>query len=544
MKLVSQISDSRNRDRVILAIIVALALLIRVLAASSRQMVEGDETVYLHMAQQLAAGNGFIDMLGNPSTVFMPMLPALIAASAFVLRDFVFSGYFVVIVFGSMLLVPAYMLASDLVTRRVGLMTAALIAVLPLTVDYSSRSYTEPVYSFFLLFAAVCALRMFDRGSLGLGALAGVLLGAAYLTNPAAVFFVPAFLVIAAVTAARRASLRTAMIRAALGMLAVFIILALPYVLYLHNELGRWTYSGKNASSNIAAAIRGQNLATPEYEREAMSLTEDGQDIVEMVRLRESSDPLSYFLAHPRTALRLFSEEVRAFYHEEAYKVMPVWLLLLSVVGLVLAAWRRERVRQAGYPLLLMSPLLLILTIDHRARFFMPYVPLMMIWAASGWEWIETRGSRWVTQGEPVSSSRRLALATSAVLALVIILPTAFMTQRLLQRQSYSTHFKDAGEWIRDNGGSGKRVMNRDFSSAFYADGTAVLLPYADYSMTTNYARQQEADYLVVSRQALHSSRPELGSALESEGGHPDWQLEHTVRPGTAEEVLVYALRS
>ncbi|MBE0429208.1 MAG: glycosyltransferase family 39 protein [Thermoleophilia bacterium] len=536
-------SGSRHSAPWILVLLVLFSLVIRVAVVLTRQMIAGDETVYARMAENLARGNGPLDMLGSPSTVFFLLLPIMIAGLSFIIDDIVVSGYAVAILFGSLLPVPTYLLGRDLAGERAGFMAAALVAAAPLTVQYSSRIYTEGVYAFFMLMAAWLVWRLLKQGRAADGAAAGLLVGLAYLANPAAVFYAVAFpvLLLAAALRSRLGILKMA--RGAALLLLVFFLLGLPYVLYLHGELGKWTYSGKTGYSNIAAAREGQRLATPEVEKETMALTGDGRSIVDMERLEESQDPVSFYLENPATGLKIFLGQIRIFYQEEFPKVMPLWLLPLLGLGLFSSGWDRNRAGAIGYTLLLAAPVLLIFMIDHRARFFVPFVPLGMIWVAQGWQRMEAWGRETAALSIGGRAGERLGHRIPAFLAAAVLLPTLILTLALAASESYSTEYREAGEWIKDNAGRDLRIMDREFSAAYYAGGTVVLIPYADYDRTTAYARFNEVDYLVIGRQALTAGRPELIRLLEEdEGSHPEWRLVHTVLKGADREVLVFEL--
>ncbi|MEK7818018.1 MAG: glycosyltransferase family 39 protein, partial [Actinomycetota bacterium] len=121
----------------ILLLIMAAALAVRVLAALSRSMIQLDETAHVRMAENLAEGLRPLDIAGLSATHFSPLFPLVTSGLGKLTGDFVISAYAVVIIFGTLLLVPAYLLARDLAGGRAGLMTAALVGAMPLFVDYS-----------------------------------------------------------------------------------------------------------------------------------------------------------------------------------------------------------------------------------------------------------------------------------------------------------------------------------------------------------------------------------------------------------------------
>lgn len=520
-----------------------LALVIRIAVVLTRQMVNGDQVVYSRMAEQIAQGNGLIDMHGVSSTIFMPLLPIFIAGVSFVLSDIITAGFIVEIFFGCLILIPAYFLGRELVSERVGLMTAALLMVLPLAVGFSTRIYTEGVYSFFLVTAAYFAWRMLHGGSLRFAAAAGVSIGLAYLANPAGVFYVVVFLILISIMAIRERASRIQYFKAGVLFLLPFLIFALPYVVYLHGELGKWTYTAKNGSDTIYATSQGYRFFTPEYEQTFSELSEDGTEVIGMKKWENSPDPVRFFLQNPKTYLRIAGNNMLTFYREEMPKVLPLWLLPLLGLGLFEAGWDRGKLKAISYTALLSSPIALIFAIEYRSRFFMPFVTFILVWFATGWsrleQWgVETVPRIWV--GE--TTRRRLIRLTPILIAGLVLVPPLLLISLDVRREGYKTDYRLAGEWLKDNAGSDQRIMDREENATFCAEGTVVQIPYADYGRSTNYARLKDVDYMIIDKVAIRDFRPGLTPLLEDESLHPEWRLVHSERGGPSGEVLVFEL--
>ena len=522
----------------ILALLILAALAIRVLAALTRPMIQLDETAYVRMAENLAAGNSPLDISGLTATHFSPLLPLLIAGVAFIVRNYILAAYIVVTVFGSLILLPTYLLGKELVNRKVGLMAAALMAVTPLFVDYSSRIYSESVYIFFLLLAIVFGRHMIMGCRIPCGTLAGASLGMAYLANPSAVFYLVALVSLAVVVGFVRGIGRR-MARSLVFFLVFFLLYATPYVLFLHAETGMWTYSGKSAG-NIYASTHSLRVNTMAWEKDLMSLSDDNQEVRALTV--NDQDPATFVLEKPLQAARILARQSQIFYAEELPRVFPLWLLPLLGLGLFARGWSRRRLAAIGYLLLMMAPALLILTMYVHSRFFMPFVPLAMIWAAEGWGRLEVWGAETI----PMVFSRRLQPRLEKwapwVIGAVVLLPLLAYAGATVLKQNYPLGYRDAGRRIKQEAGEGKMVMSREFSAAYYSGGTAVMLPYADYGRTTEYARAKGIDFLVIGRQELADWRPGLACLADEGFSHPEWRLIDSTRPGTDQETLIFKL--
>jgi hypothetical protein len=191
----------------------------------------------------------------------------------------------------------------------------------------------------------------------------------------------------------------------------------------------------------------------------------------------------------------------------------------------------------------MLLPALLILSMLAFPRFFMPYVPLVTIFIAAGWQRLEVWADETATLSifnEPLR--KRVVRAAPWLLAVAVLVPVLMVAGAQVARQDYAVEFKEAGLWLKEEVGSGKNILNREYSSAYYAGGTAVVLPYADYDDTTAYARYKEIDFLVISRKAIEGLRPQLAVLMEDDASHPEWQLVETIRPGTDRETYIFKL--
>lgn len=524
----------------ILGLLMLLALAIRVAAVLARPLIEMDETSYVRMAQNLAAGNGPLEITGLNATNFSPLLPLLIAGMASITRDYVAAAYIVSAVFGSLLLLPVYLLGGELSGKRVGLMAAALVAVMPIYVDYSSQIYSENVYFFFLLLSIVFARHMLRGCRVPCSTLAGASLGLAYLANPAAGFYLAAFLAIALVVALRRGILPQ-MTRAVLILMASFCVYAVPYVIFLHAELGRWTFNGQSTGNSYAAA-RGLRHNTVEWEREMLALTGAG-DSIRLYCLDDAADPVDNLVANPGQGLRILGRQVEYFYLNGVGRVMPLWLLPLMGLGLFGVAWTRSRAAAVGYLLVMMLPAFLVLTVyNSYTRLFMPFVALALIWVAQGWERLEHWGAASLATiaGEPTAGrwlSRIPWVAGGLVMAPLMLLAAITVTGH-----EYPVGYREAGESLAAVASPETKLMSRETAAAWYAGSKLVILPDADYEQMTAYARRQEVDYLVISRRDISERRPGLTVLEQEQSGHPDWKQIGMVREGTDEETMVFEL--
>lgn len=527
----------------ILVALILFALLLRILATLTRSIIQFDETAYVRIAENLASGKGLLDISGLTTTHFTPLLPFMIAGLAYLTGDYVVAGYAVVTLFGALLLIPTYLLGREMAGVRVGLMAAALMAVSPIFVGTKEYIYTESIFTFFLLLSAFFFWQTLNRWRFSCASLSAISLGLAYLANPLAVFFVVVFPVLALSVSIRRKLVKR-MLKVVALFLALFFLVASPYLIFLHSELGRWTLSGKEsfAHNNYAATHNLQRDDVREWEGAITSLDESGEEIVALSI--EKIGITEFFLNHPFYALKIFLKQTYDFYTEILYQLLPLWLLPLLGLGLFASGWDRRRALSMGYLVLLLSPVILILAMLAFARFFMPFIPIFMIWIGMGWQRLEHWGDETLYLSFGKERTGRLKRWVPRFAAVLVLLPIMILAAATTLSQDYPVELKEAGDWLRQEAGDGTRVINRDFSSAYYAGATAVLLPTADYRATTDYACSKDAQYMIIRSKDIDELRPGLAGLRDDPSAHPDWTLIKKIRPGTDQETLIYKLEA
>lgn len=502
-------------------------------------MIMGDELAYAAMAESLAEGSGLQDSTGKVTTNYTPLLPLISAAAGLLTGDFIRASVLVAIVFGSLLLVPAFLLARRLFGSRPALMTAALLAVLPMMISYSSRIYTESILIFFFLLALFLGWRLLTEGRRIDGPLAGLALGLAYLANPAALIFLGLIAVLVLVVCKMKYGWRRALSSLMLLVL-LFMVCAAPYIYFLHGQTGKWTLTGKGGGNSFTAFIGGQ-AGTPAWERAAHALDEDSGNIV-ISDTDLPSNPLQLVVTEPVKMAGFIAKEGYLLYSEKLQQIVPLWLLLPLGLGLFGIAWDRSQATRHLFLLLMVTPAALYLTVSSLPRYFAPFLAIAAIWIALGWQELE----RWGRQSITLSISGRwrqpFLLILPWFLAAVMLLPPLALTAFNLKDLEYPLGFRRAGEWVHAEYGDGHVVMNRNDSAAYYAGGRSVLLPVADYDDTTAYARRQGVDFLIIAQNELDNWRPELKVLLEPEG-HPDWGLVAVIDQGSKDEVFVFRLQ-
>lgn len=525
--------------------IIATAALIRIWAAHTHPLIMNDETVYARMAQNLRAGHLPWDITGRADTSWTPLLPIVMAGLRPFVGSMVTAGYVIDIFFGSLLLIPTYLLGAEMVNRRVGLMTAGLMAVSPLFVNYSSMIYSESIYIYFFLYAALFGWRLLTRRTLSAGILAGVSLAFAYVAIPTAIIYLVILIVLGMLVAHFNRSTKQ-LLKPLLFMVAVFLVIASPYVFFLHNQLHQWTFTGKDASGKSAALDNGWDT-TAGWNDGAMALTPNGTE-TQLDQVNQNSDSestLGAFFHHPAQRFKTFFNDLRQL-EENIPHIFFIGLLPLLGLGLFVEDWNLARAKRVGYTFLFVLPAVPMLAVwFDGVRFFMPFVPLLMIWIANGWRQLEIWGQKTLTHLTNKSGNGGLYVKlVSWIVVALVILPILPIDRGTVLAESYPVGMKEAGEAVHDSILDQKRLMCLETIPAYYAGDDWVEFPDGTYEQITKYARANDVDYMVIDAGDIMQWRPQLEILLEDKSKHPEWTLTAILdKKGGDDETYVFELQ-
>ncbi|HEX8161601.1 MAG TPA: glycosyltransferase family 39 protein [Pyrinomonadaceae bacterium] len=506
------------------------------LVVGVESVVSPDGVVYAGLGRNLAAGN----FAGALSPFYPPLYPLLVGLSSLLFRDVEFAGRFVSVVAGALLVVPVYALARDSYGARVARLAAVVVALHPLLVYYSSVLLTESTYTLAFTCGVVAGWAALSRaaavadapsgGTFARGAwpahlVAGVVFGACYLTKPEAAGFVAllaAMRLVVSLAGARRSLKRCAL--DCLALAAGFLLLALPYLLYLRGALGGWTISGK--------------LREHLWQGDGQAGTFVSASLVP-----------NYLTALAQATKGLMSE------YELFSLLFPLPFVAISALGLFRAAWTRERARRELYFGAFVAATLAGYAVTlPNIRFLVPLVPLLVCWLARGvveFEgWLaETRAHRraagggaagkiFARGGEPAGAGFVGALVVAVLLASLV---PAFVF--LLRGDKWGDYHgqKLAAVWIREHTPKpAPLIMANAPVAPFYAGGGYVKLPESDYDSVVSCARTERADFVIANERGLRHTP--LQPLLDEEARHAGLRLVHTIRETPGHAIFVYVL--
>lgn len=370
--------------------------------------------------------------------------------------------------------------------------------------------------------------------------LSGTCLGIAYLVDTSALYFVIVLFVMLVIIGLRQ-ELAGYAAKAAIQFLVTFLVFAIPNIAWMTYANDSLTILNR-PSDTLQMELEGIEPGTVDYEESVYGLNAEGE--VKLYELQEDDGFFATAVSRPWDLLKAMGRGAYDLYLRDAQSLFPIWLIPMFGLGLFSAVWTRREALKFGFFLVMLLPALAMPVIWSNNTFVLPFMVILMVVTGKGWAYLEQWSSDTMDElagWRKADESHKRAVVR--VFAVVILLPVAALSLWTVSRVDHNTGFRDAGEWISENGGDDDRIMSRESLSAWYAEGTQVLLPYGTLGEIVEYGRDRDAGYLIVSRYLVDELRPDLQPLLEAEEDPAGLEAVYTSGEGTDDEVVVYRLQ-
>lgn len=446
-----------------------LAFALRLWVATAATLIETDGVRYVAIARQIQSVGSPFDIL------FHPLYPLWIAWLQPWLGDYEFSGRVVAALFGSALIAPAYGFVRMLLGKRAAMLSAALLAVHPGLVANSASVLCEAVYTFFLVLGVWGAWLGLARRQWAFETAAGAFFGLAYLTRPEGALYAIGFLVVTIIVRIRSGGDRRWVLGAA-GMLAAFLVVAGPYLVYLHGALGYWTLSGK------ITHVLHQDLG--------IAVTAGQTDV-------------GVLLSHSLSVAWQFLRNTVLFEKYVMRDLFPGALILFLLPGVLAEIRTVEWRSRVGILLGAALPPVATLAFHVESRVFLPALPFLMPVVA--WGMIAT--ARWIAR-EP---SVRAWCVGLVLLAALSVAP--YTIRPLLRPGTDGALYRQAARWVEDTQPMDVVVLDRKPFVAYYSGRRFASLEPIGPEGLASAAREAGASLVILDSRVL-SDRPRLSPLL------------------------------
>ncbi|MGE0470169.1 MAG: ArnT family glycosyltransferase [Nitrospira sp.] len=502
--------------------LVSAAVLLRLgLSFALPRAIKWDESTNLLLGYNLLTGNGYT-YSGYPELHFPPLHPIFAGLCWLLTRDFEMASNLENALFGGFLLLPVFLIARRIYGVQTAWVAATLLAIFPpLTVNVLYwGGMSEPLFLLLLFGGLALLLTGLDDNRIGMFTAAGALLGLAYLTREEAIVFFGIFLIFASAWLWKGVKICTPRTWYALALFALpFVLLAAPYILYLHAHTGQWMISGK---TNITWEAGGYGYGGKSLDHLYNDLDSSGKEINWLSRERFQASVLQNIFNNPGS---LVQRVIRHGYSlkNEFFATTSFWwgFIPLVAVGLFKQPWSRRRLRYEVVLITIILVLMLVfLPFGFMVRYFATAYPVLLMWTSKGalelGGWLQDTVELWRGQsllGQQLKAMLGWLPACIATLFLILTIPVA--ADRSVSQTFFG--YKEAGLWLKAHTVVDAKVMTKELAVALYADRGWVPSPNTDWIQFIKYARVHDASYLVVRDYRLEEYRPELASVLHKD---------------------------
>lgn len=457
-----------------------LALMVRLFLLHHTYVIANDGIIYISLGRYFAAGE-FTRGLGH---LFPPLYPLLIAAASFLIQNFELSAQLISLAFGSLTVIPVYLLTRSMINPRAGFVAAFFSVFHPLLVRYSGEVLTESTYFFLFVSGLYFAWRALQSHRLRYFFLTGAFAAFAYLTRPEGlgllvlVIFWLFFLV--GFSGQSSLSLRKAVLALSLVLLPA-ILLTFPYIFYMKAHDSEWKLTRK---VNIL-----HRVGLREYLRKETIVQKKGL----------SEEPKERWIFDREKFFRFWGEYVRIFSKSLLHfpdVLHPALFLLL------LFSFLKRRgpffIPKANAFLfsvfLLYFPLFAFIRLSHRH--LTQLVPLALPWVALG-----TLRLNNSIQSQIIKKSRRLFVSPEKFLVILIVAFTIIILPKTLAPQREDKLLlKEAGLWLKENGVFEPVIVGNRPQVSYYAGGRHIKADDSPYAPLIQKARFNDADYIIMEK--------------------------------------------
>lgn len=490
----------------ILIFVVSLDLIALVQINLSFGFIGTDAVFYAEMARSIIEGHGLV-VYGVPHTIYSPLLAFLIAPFYALGFPLDLAAHIPVIAFAAITIFGVYFIGREIYSDHAGLLAALFLgsngmylwsaAVSP------SPQYISGLFSLIALLCLLQILRMAFWRAIILALTAGFLIGLAYLARPEYFFLIFPAVICVAVFVFRACGRKRALWIAA-SIFAAFAISVSPYLLYLHQELGYWTISGRG--NELVLITTSEN-----YEKVDQASGAEKSTVIAPPMLEKSAVVI---------ALSDFSGLIKRF-ADNLVNTEHTFLRLFGTIGTFFAGfglWSLIRKRQYWELSLLasfLSPVVLVAyaqggSSNYLVQFFFLITPLIAV------------GVLEVTQeaSEIFRWSKQKKLWIQIVIAIVaslyFLLP-AIQNVLFLPNDYRDQEYKEIGLWMNKNVPNieHETVVSRKPEPTFYARSLWSIIPNATSTQALREIMiERDQRYVIADDRTLSTSRPELADLL------------------------------
>lgn len=518
---------------VVVLFLFILAFAIRLFLIQAQPHIAEDGVAYAMAGAQLIKGQGF-------STIYPPFYPFMIGLFSLLFGALELSGRLVSVFYGSLLIFPLFFMARWAFGNKIAIISCLLTIIYPNLCQFSSAVLSESTFMFLFLLGLIISWVAVSNNKSFFYILAGLTWGIAYLTRPEGVGY---FLFLALIILIKLLKeKRLIWIGYLCLVITGFLIISAPYLFYLKKETGRWSFEKKSAL-NLAL---GENVGKKEdwgiaFEKCYFGLSKDATKLGYEIIPKQHKGIVAYILSNPRELIRRYIINL----HLINKYVIPglFYPIILILFGAGLSLGDIEKTKKASVLFLGFVPYLTFPFFIVAPRYFVPFVPIMLIWVARG----IVEVSRWVSSLEKSAVikksllTKRQAFIEGFLVVFILASFIPFTFRPFLRNEVGPSIYKEIGVWINSNLLGDSVLICRKPWIPFYAEKEQVPLPFASFDEILKFARYRDADYLIADENVI-GDRSELRLLFDEDYISKDLKIIYKFKNREEKKIYIYKI--
>ena len=482
------VDDKKRELLIILTALFVGALAVRGIAILQTPVIANDSIFYIKTAKLFFNG-AYRHALMLCS---FSILPLLIAIPYKIVGDWVITGQLISTLCGALTVIPLYLLARRIFNGGIALYGAIFYIVCPSLVQFSAEVLRDIPFIFFYVSALwlaytgiknekgwyLCLSSIFTAVSLLIrreGLLLLIIIGLFLLWKvirgrvswKKATIFLSSFL---------------------LCLICIFLLLGI-----VTKEMRGLSSLYERVKVEWKVSFEETTIKNIEMDVEEKNLSPQGRIFFQLAKQYR----LSIYLSH------IIYKSISAF-------AVPIFLLFLF--GFI----KRKKMEYRGDEFLLISIwgvfLIAFLFQLNNANYFatrypFPAIVPSLIWSGVGFVEVRERIIRWMQTKDYRFRDRAIRWMTPLLL---IIICVPLLTAALAPHRRDKVELKEIGVWLREHGYAHSIIVGQYnfIRLAFYADGDFFGLPEGSYQEIMKFAKEKEADLLVLNEKTIDHLSP------------------------------------
>lgn len=513
----SKINHWNRADWIKLGLIILLGIAIRLYYTTYSRVVWGDEPFYLWLGKSFFAGSGY-NVFGYSGAHRPLLFPMITGALAPWVGGSFNASNLTYVVSGALLAIPLIVLARSIYNTTIAWIIGFIAATYPALTSgvLAWGTMTEPLfllwvaigtYSLFLIFD-LPTMRWRDFISLG------ICLGLAYITRTEGLILVIASIpVLFMVRLLRKDRIRT-ILRYALLTVVIYLLISLPYLIYIRNTTGRWSFTGAAGMAFVSMQGLSENNNMT-FDKATWEIDPVSKEVYLFAPSSETEPLMVALFSDPIALLRRIragaSAAIDVVFN---LKMIPWYFGVIAFIGLFAQPWNKRRLYGELALITSLSAPLAHIPFFAVERYLAGVLLPALVWMGVG-IWIIGRwlAGTWenLCNSEANTRLQRVLVLTPATILIMLSLALGPRVWSIMQRtHSFQPgHLAVALELQTLGAQPGDVVMSRYPAIAFHAGTRWAATPAEDWPTVVEYARRHHARYLAIDGWEA-SLRPQL----------------------------------